>query len=572
MPAVLCAVALLLCAIATKPVAEIGMNDDGPYIKSALVLAKTGHIAYFGWSAAILGWQLFLGALFAKLFGPTFTAVRLSTLAVALVTTFLIHRTFVRAGVNPRNATLATLCLALSPLIVPLALSFMTDIGGLFCIVLCLYACLRALQAKTDRAMFGWLGLCAFSNALGGTVRQVAWLGVLVIFPCSVWLLRKRSAVMPVAIALYLLSIAFILGSIHWFQQQPYSVPQGLMPEHFNLSDAVRVIWLAAVTVFGCGTFLLPILLAFIPSVPKRHRRIGLLILGALSFVILALALTQPQFHRFVILLAPYPGNYVSPNGILDGTSIKGMRPTILSSGVRLMLTLSVLIALVSFGTFLDTSRPQAELEQNKTLIPWKSLLVLTLPFSAAYEVLLMPPGLTIGFFDRYFLPLLFVGSLLLMRLFQERVQPNLPLASLVLIVVFAAYAVAGTHDAFALFRAKAEAFAALRAAGIPANSIDGGFEQNSMTQIERYGAMNDPRIRLPANVYRPPSSTFPENCQPQLAGLTPAIVPGYALSFDPSACGGPSHFAPVLYRNWLWGSTVKIYVVNTIRSGSPNR
>ena len=78
-PALLCAFVLLVCALATFPVAEVGLTDDWSYVQSARVLAQTGHIVYNGWATAMLGWQLFLGALFAKLFGPSFTAIRAAT-------------------------------------------------------------------------------------------------------------------------------------------------------------------------------------------------------------------------------------------------------------------------------------------------------------------------------------------------------------------------------------------------------------------------------------------------------------------------------------------------------------
>ena len=64
-PALLCVLIFLFCALATFPVAEIGMNDDWSYVQSARVLAQTGHIVYNGWGAMMLGWQLYLGALFA---------------------------------------------------------------------------------------------------------------------------------------------------------------------------------------------------------------------------------------------------------------------------------------------------------------------------------------------------------------------------------------------------------------------------------------------------------------------------------------------------------------------------
>ena len=70
----------------------------------------------------MLGWQLYFGALFVKLFGFSFTAVRFGTVVEAMATAFLLQRTFVRAGLNSWNATLATMTFVLSPLYFPSAL------------------------------------------------------------------------------------------------------------------------------------------------------------------------------------------------------------------------------------------------------------------------------------------------------------------------------------------------------------------------------------------------------------------------------------------------------------------
>jgi hypothetical protein len=47
----------------------------GPGI--AKQIAETGHLAYDGWVTAILGWQLYLGAAFIKVFGFSFTTTRI---------------------------------------------------------------------------------------------------------------------------------------------------------------------------------------------------------------------------------------------------------------------------------------------------------------------------------------------------------------------------------------------------------------------------------------------------------------------------------------------------------------
>src|SRR5579863_6250284 len=114
--ALFCSLALVVCTLISRPFVEMGIDDDWSYIRSALHVAQTGRIAYYGWSSAILGWQLYLGALFIRLFGFSFSVVRLSVLLVAAVTVYLLHRILVRCGIGETYATLGTLTFALSPL------------------------------------------------------------------------------------------------------------------------------------------------------------------------------------------------------------------------------------------------------------------------------------------------------------------------------------------------------------------------------------------------------------------------------------------------------------------------
>ena len=61
-PALFCALCVLVCELVSRPYANMGISDDGPYILMAQTLASTGHIVYNGWAAAMIGWQLYLGA------------------------------------------------------------------------------------------------------------------------------------------------------------------------------------------------------------------------------------------------------------------------------------------------------------------------------------------------------------------------------------------------------------------------------------------------------------------------------------------------------------------------------
>src|ERR1700691_1184589 len=116
LPAMACALTPILCYFVIRPFAEIGMIDDWSYVKTVQVLAQTGHIVYNGWATAMLGWQLYFGALFVRIFGFSFTVVRYATVIETMATAFLLQRIFVRSGMNTCNATLATMTFILSPL------------------------------------------------------------------------------------------------------------------------------------------------------------------------------------------------------------------------------------------------------------------------------------------------------------------------------------------------------------------------------------------------------------------------------------------------------------------------
>ena len=200
---IICACVTAASVLASWPVAEMGFVDDWSYVKTAFVFARTGHIIYNGWATAMLGWVIPWGALFIKLFGFSFTAVRLSTLPLAMASVYLFHASLLRFGITARNAIVGALTLGLSPLFLPLAGSYMTDVAGLFCILLCLYLCQRAVAAQSDGTTILWLAGAALTNLAGGTVRQIAWLGALVMVPSTAWLLRKRTGVKPAAFLLW---------------------------------------------------------------------------------------------------------------------------------------------------------------------------------------------------------------------------------------------------------------------------------------------------------------------------------------------------------------------------------
>ena len=258
-----CCLVFLGCYLVAWPVAQMPLNDDFSYIETARVFAQSGHLVYNGWASPILGWMIPWGALFIKVFGFSFMAVKLSMLPVALGCLLLFHAILRRFEVTPQSAVLGTLTLGLSPLFLPLSASFMTDVPGLFAILLCLYLCQRALAAKTNMAAIGWLAAAALTNTIGGTARQVAWLGVLVMVPCAGWLMRKRRGLPAATIALWAAGLIAILVCMHWFAQQPYTVPVSLVPPLPHTLRGLTIDLILTVDLYG--SFLLSLLLFVFP-------------------------------------------------------------------------------------------------------------------------------------------------------------------------------------------------------------------------------------------------------------------------------------------------------------------
>jgi hypothetical protein len=560
-PALFCALAVLLCELVSRPYAEMGVSDDGPYILTAQKLAATGHVVYNGWAAAMLGWQLYLGAAFIKLFGSSLTTVRMSTLLVAMALAFVVQCTLVRAGISERNATIGTLALVLSPLYLLLSVTFMADIPGLFAIVLCLYGCLRALQASTPRATIAWLCFAVLTNAVCGTSHQIAWLGVLVMVPSALWLLRAQRRVLFAGAAATLAGALFIFGCMHWYHRQPYSLPYPLLVSPFP----VRVIlWRFIISFLDVPFLLLPIVALFLPQVRKsRPRVIAALFLGYLVVAV------HPHHIGHVFLLEPTQGIWVNVYGI-SWPFLQGSPPLFLHTGVQVLLTIVSFGGLLGLIASLLRSRETPPAVDSSAGVSWKQLGVLFAPFTIAYVLLLIPSAATYGIQDRYLLGPMVVALPCLVRYYQERIQPRLPLASVLLVGVMALYGIAITHNMFALDRAFLAMAAELRAAGVPDTSVDNGWEYNFGVELQHSDFINDSRIVVPAHVYVPVPPPTASTCPMAFSDRTPHIKPRYSISYDPNACDGPAPFAPVSYSRWLASKPGTIYVVRSTVSPRP--
>jgi hypothetical protein len=563
--ALFCVFTVLVCALLTNPVANMPFSDEFSYDKTALQFAYTGHIFYNGWATAMLGWLIPWGALFIKIFGFSFTVMRLSMLPIDAAAVYLFHQILRRFGINPRNAIFGTLAFALSPIFMPSALSFMTDVPGILIIFICLYMCQQAVKSSSDRAALVWLVSATVFNVAAGTVRQIAWLGALVMVPSTVWLLKQRRGIKTAGVVLWGLTFIAVVIFLHWFNSQPYSVPERVIWARITWITFPHLAAQLVKMVLCLLLIILPISVAWLPTTRGlSHRawlRIGGVLAAFVAFELLAKAMGRMDTWLMPWLMYLLPEQSSLPPGIF-GTPPDG------TLWVRFSLSFFVIaVSIIALERELER-KPRRSTKENELLIAashgasWHEIAWILGPFSLSYVLLLMPRGAFDLIQDRYMVGLVPCIVVVLLKLYQERIGLRLPAVSVGMLVFFAVYSVAGTHDFYAESRAQVRAIQMVENSGIPRKSIQAGFPSDGWVQIENGGHINEPRIKVPAGAYNPKHfSKIHVGCRDGFTHFAPVIDPTYFILFPwfknptdppPTWCFVRANFPPVHYTTWL--------------------
>ena len=572
-----CGVLAGLAVLLSLPFAEMGFIDDWSYVRTAHDFARTGRFIFNGWATAMLGWQIIWSAPFVKVFGYSFTVVRLSMLPFACGCGWLLHTILRRSGISNRNAIFGSLTFCLSPLFIPLAASYMTDVGALFVILLCMYLCQRALEASSDRAVLMWLCAATLVSVAGGTERQIMWLGALVLVPSAAWLLRKRRGVIPATIVLWIVSIAIIFISVRWFYHQPYSVPEKLFytevpgPSHSLTATLLQKFAFRAVlfpalllkTFLCLLLIILPILIAWLVAARnlRRPAQIKLALLAVLLGIGCWILGLQSQADNW---LMPWLSHVLSSEAIFPKTWVMlGRRPVALSIPLRAGVSIVVILSAVAFAQWFSSCKDSLRTSPQGGLGGWKTLLYLYLPYSIAYLMLLVPRGLRFFIFDRYLLGIMPVAILYLLKLYEEKIARALPVISYLTLSVFALYGIGATHDLFAINRAIVRAVKEIRSQGVEENAIQAGFEYDGWTEINQAGYVNEPKMAYPVGAYHENLQDHrrPPDCRMDFDPYTPALHPKFIVVLTPMWCLEQSSFSPLSYRAWLPPFSRRIYI-----------
>src|ERR1700675_1378212 len=543
----ICVAAVTAAMVIIWPMADLPYADDSLYTQMALHMARTGHLAYNGWEAAVQILHTYWGALAIRSFGFSFVAVRLSTIPYALGAVALCYLLVRRAGLGARAAVLVTLLLGLSPQFLPLAVSYMTDVPGLFFTFASLYSFVRAEETAGEPASYGWLALGAATRFIGGTGRQVVWLVPVIVLPYLAWVRREQLWFRRAAEAGWVAVLAGVNFTLSWFSRPPYIEFQ---PSFLNKAVvAIKKPFPTAVLAARIGLMLVLLILpAAIPLVFRsaaetwRGPRGRKIMVAALLLSVLAAILIHPSLASI-----PWVSSTLDWEGINGSAPMEG-RPIVLIRPIRALVALAVYFTVCILAGEIWNLRRWARGVVNDLLDPPRGAFLLAAMslVSVGYLALLIIRAANFDIFDRHLLPVVPWAATVALLWFakdnpgaEEVLRKAMPIAW-ALLAVLAFYGIAATQDLWALAKARVEATRRLEAAGVPRTAIDAGFEYNAWTELMISGHINNHRVINPPGGYRPGLSQ------------TPSVVPLYRLEYAPTPEPAASKFGSVPYSSLL--------------------
>ena len=455
---------------------EFPLNDDWSYTHNVKALALDNQIIFDDWGAMTLIAHTIWGAFFCKIFGFSFTALRVSTLVVGwigLIATFFF---FQEGGLEKKQAFWATLLIALNPLYLVLSFSYMTDVPFMCFVVFSALFFLKFIHNKPNYHLV----LATLFSIIATLIRQPGILLPLSFF--FIYILKNKTSLNIVIQSVTpLISTTTILILFTNWRKSNYGLSNSFgTTDHLienifngkitqNLSEQAHGIFIY------WGIFLLPFLLILFPYFWKKEDWKNRLIVFVITMLCAFPFLEKWDYplHGNIIfnlgmgphILAEYPESY--PPYFSD--SIWSILKLIgFIGGVNILLWL--------WFRFSQTLFFLIKKEQEK--VNWSTAFSLTI--AGIYFFFLMTNDY---FFDRYYLmPLPFLVLIIFPKNYNITFTFSkwMTIPAVFAFSVIAFFSISATKDNLSWNRTrwKATNFA-LNELNISIQNFNGGFEFN---------------------------------------------------------------------------------------------
>ena len=459
-----CWLLMLACAM---PSGNFPLNDDWNYARTVKTLLDEHRLMITHWSLAASLPHIFLGWVACLFGGFSFAALRAVSQLAALASGLMVYFLSVRGGASRVMALLAGVVWLTNPLVFNVANTFMTDLT--FIMLAGCTICCMASAANEETPPWRLVWLASLLSVLACLTRQTG-----IVIPIAFLLATKfdRKAFVPLV-----LSAASIWAFEKWLVAtmgtlQSYRVEQAWIQSilqrgpMFVISNMMSNLICAFVYL---GLFLFPLLLALYPplvaSLSGKSRK-NALILFVEPIVLLAVGLLIT--HSVMPL-----GDNVLFNLGLGPVLLGGTAKQVYTTAPSWFWIMVTTCGVIGVGAIASTL---IAVSANK---PSRGVVFVLAVFWLYLSVI----GFR-GFFDRYlmfplFLLLPVVTAAVRGAQSDSRWKVLRPIAHLI-VLLYASFAVAGTHDYFAWNRAKwLAAHDLAEVAHVSPMDIDGGLEFN---------------------------------------------------------------------------------------------
>jgi len=474
----------LIMVLLVQPIGDFPLNDDWCFGKVVYLLIEKGTLD-FQVSAPTLFTQALWGAVFCMPFGFSFTALRMSTLTLGLIGILATFFTLKEVSNNKLICIVGTLLIAVNPLYFVLANSFMTDVPFYAFMMLSVLFFIRAIKYERNPDIL----IATILACIAILTRQI---GLVISISFAVSLILKNGfnkknllkALSPVLVTF----IGFILYSK--YMDTLVGLPAirneklgRLFTSITNLNFEI-IGYIISKTIYASlylGLFLLPLLLVIVTTrwinSARQQKVFSVVLFASISCLISVFLILKGR-------IMPVAGNILYDFGLgpplLHDTYVLNL-PHLPSApkAIWLMVTFAAVV-----GASLIVEHIINVLIQtfpirgtNKKSTDNKAIVAFTLFFCLFY----FGPLAITGFFDRYLIlliPILVISIICSKRHNGYTFSRPMFFWAYSILIVFALFAIGGTHDYLAWNKARWKALNHLvEEKGISPHRIDGGYE-----------------------------------------------------------------------------------------------
>lgn len=455
-----------IAEVFVNPLRNFPLNDDWSYSKSVKILLEKNKFDIGAWGAMTLATQIYWGFLWTKVFGFSFTVLRISTLLSSCVAVLTMFNISLRITKDFRIAFWTALVLLFIPLYFNLSNTFMTDVNFLTLLLLFVYLAQTYFLNPTR-----WLFIPLTVLALLLTfLRQFGIIAPLALLGAIVMSRRKDWKGIGFTLFMFLL----VIVSLKMYEEHlksylpadaPYKFSTGfnLLDPHFFRSFLERFTGRVGTIFLQVLFYTAPFCIVFLPNALQRASG---------KRIVITFILTVAPLYYFLSNYSFFCGNIISNMAIGPETfyeSLQHHASRNYSAGFENMMPL--LIFLFCGITLFTLMLGGYGVFQKHPKSPFA---VFCLFLALAYIGLLL---MAESYFDRYHLPLIalvLIAASSMLKDLSVRMVPGV-----ILLAVFFYSSVAGTKDYLEWNDQRWQAYRDLRSSEVPAHEINGGFEVN---------------------------------------------------------------------------------------------